>query len=74
MREVAKELSKNEDLGIDEQTLIKIFEGRSDRLMGNNQHFTFEDAQVISGDQSKSYYSNRIIENGNYTDNLTHDS
>lgn len=33
MREVARELSKNEEIGIDEQTLIKLFESRSDKLM-----------------------------------------
>lgn len=33
MKQVAKELSENDDIGLDEQTLLKIFESKTDRIL-----------------------------------------
>lgn len=36
MSSVAKELSQNEDIGIDEQTLLRIFNGQLNQLLASS--------------------------------------
>ena len=42
MEQMAKELAQNEEIGLDESTLMRIFEAKTDKMMTANR-FTFED-------------------------------
>jgi hypothetical protein len=43
MEQMAKELAQNEEIGLDESTLLRIFEAKTDKMMASNNRFTFED-------------------------------
>jgi hypothetical protein len=44
MELIARELAQNEEIGLDEQTLLRIFECKTEKLLGSSQnHLNFED-------------------------------
>jgi chlorite dismutase len=47
MEQMAKELAQNEEIGLDESTLMRIFEAKTDKMMSANR-FTFEDQRNIN--------------------------
>lgn len=64
MQIVAKELSQIEDLGLDEQTLLKIFDCKTEKFFNNTGNkFNFDEAQRLNNLTSFSKLGDHFITN-----------
>lgn len=81
MEIVAKELAQNGELGLDEQTLLRLFECKTDKLinsstggynnnsyMGTNPHFAFDDGPSVIKKTNYNNTQEQICENFLTTD------